>query len=433
MNNISTLYQKFSETNGVCTDTRKVVPGSMFVALKGPNFNANSFVVEALEKGCKYAVTDDVALQGSHDNLLYVDNGLKFLQDLACYHRRKMNCKILAIGGSNGKTTTKELVSKILSCKYSVIHTHGNLNNHIGVPLTLLQINENHEMAVIETGANKIGDMEELCSIALPDYGIITNIGKEHLEGFGSIEGVVKGEGELFDYLLKNKGVAFVNENDEWLPQMASDLENVVWYGNGKHSSIRAFPITLNPNISYTLELNGKVINASSILSGDYNFTNILAALCIGNYFKVEPEVMISAIAEYIPQNNRSQVVSKGIHTLYLDAYNANPSSMEVALKNFSTVDHPNKVVLLGDMFELGDFAPAEHQAIVDLCVVLGFDTVYFAGNYFSNCNLPSNYIAFTTTEELGKYLSKLTFEKTVFFFKGSRGMKMETLVDFVS
>lgn len=427
---IKILYSHYIRAGGkVCTDTRKVVEGSIFFALKGPNFNANLYAKQALEQGCLFAVVDDESVV-EDERYLLVQDGLMALQQLARHHRKQMKCPVIAIGGSNGKTTTKELLHKVLSEKYETVSTKGNLNNHIGVPLTLLSISKQTEIAVIEMGANRIGDMKELCEIALPDSGIITNIGKEHLEGFGSLEGVAQGESELYYFLLKNDGLAFVNADDEWLVRMSSRLKNVFTYGTSS-ADLLGNAISLNPSIvfevSYKSESSPMV---SSNLSGDYNFSNILAASAIGVYYKVGLPEICKGISEYVPQNNRSQWVYTTRFKIFMDAYNANPSSMEVALRNFASVESDYKLVILGDMFELGKYANEEHKALVDFCSEFAFDKVLFAGTHFAEvAKTGGNIEVFETTEKAGEWLKNNMPKNGTVMLKASRGMQLEKLL----
>lgn len=422
------LYKKYIAIGGtVCTDTRKIIPGSIFFALKGPNFNANSFALNALEQGCSYAVVDE-PVEGEHSKILLVEDTLKALQDLALYHRKTLDLKVLAIGGSNGKTTTKELVYRVLSQNYKTIHTSGNLNNQIGVPLTLLTIKSDIKIAVIEMGANKIGDMEELCLIAEPDFGIITNIGKEHLEGFGNIEGVAQGESELFDFLNKTGGFAFINADDSWLINMSKRLSDKMSYGFINPADLHLSALSFNPKIEF--ELEGIKINAN--LSGDYNFQNVLAACAIGKHFKISASKIKTAIESYIPENNRSQIIKTENNTLFLDAYNANPSSMEAAIGNFATFPNQKKLLVLGDMFELGEHAEAEHLSMLEYCMKKGFTEALVAGELFSKTKMPEGYISFKNSGDLKEFLGQKKYTGYDVLLKGSRGMKMEEMTSLL-
>jgi UDP-N-acetylmuramoyl-tripeptide--D-alanyl-D-alanine ligase len=414
------LYQLFIKANQlVSTDTRQIKSASLFFALKGPNFNGNLFVEEALEKGAMFSISDEYV--GSNPKVILVKDVLKTLQDLANYHRKQLGIKVIGIGGSNGKTTTKELLHACMSKAFNVFSTVGNLNNHIGVPLTLLQLTRNHEFAIVELGANKGGDIEELCMIAEPNFGVITNIGKEHLEGFGDIEGVAKAESELYDYLLKNNGHSFVNEDDMWLMNMSKRLKNKTAYSI--HSS-QFTEVQLVPQISF----KHNELSFESPLFGAHNLQNIGAVICISNYFGIQTELIKEAIAEYYPQNNRSQIIQtdKG-NTLLMDAYNANPSSVEIALKTFSAMRDKPQFVVLGDMFELGSHEAAEHQAILDLCASISGLKAILVGTAFNQCNnANSNIKTYANKGEAMQYFAEMDVRDSNVLLKGSRSMKME-------
>jgi UDP-N-acetylmuramoyl-tripeptide--D-alanyl-D-alanine ligase len=414
------LYQLFIKANQlVSTDTRQIKPASLFFALKGPNFNGNLFVEEALEKGAMYSISDEYV--GSNPKVILVNDVLKTLQDLANYHRKQLGIKVIGIGGSNGKTTTKELLHACMSKSFNIFSTVGNLNNHIGVPLTLLQLTSNHQFAIVELGANKGGDIDELCLIAEPNFGVITNIGKEHLEGFGDIEGVAKAESELYDYLLKNNGHSFVNEDDVWLMNMSKRLKNKTAYSI--HSN-QFSEVQLVPQISF--KFNG--LSFESPLFGAHNLQNIGAAIFISDYFGVKTELIKEAIAAYYPQNNRSQIIQtdKG-NTLLMDAYNANPSSVESALKTFSSMRDKPQFVVLGDMFELGSHEAAEHQAILDLCASITGLKAILVGNAFNHCNnTNSNIRTYANKVEAMQYFTEMDVRNSNVLLKGSRSMKME-------
>lgn len=430
--NIKTLHQLFLKHPTLCIDTRKVVEGCLFLALKGEKYNANEFAQEAINKGAAYAIIDEPAYQTS-EKFILVENTLQTLQELASFHRQTFNIPVVAIVGSNGKTTTKELITSVLSQKYQVLATPGNYNNHIGLPLTILQLVDLHEIAIIEMGANHIGENEFLCQIAQPTHGLVTNNGKDHLEGFGSIEGVVKSNSELYDYLLKNNGIAFVNMHDDWLMRMASQLDNKVTYaanfeGRNKEASYTCYASQLQPSINFVIDKLS--IGVKSQLSGDYNFDNIAAAVAIGLYFGLNDIQIALGIESYIPSNNRSEVIKKESNTIYLDAYNANPSSMEAAIRNFAAMPFDNKVLILGDMFELGKFAHQEHQNLVDYCVKLGLNKVYLCGDWFKQTQ--NNFLSFSDTMELKNYLTHQKLADANIFIKGSRSMKLETLLDVI-
>ena len=361
---LESIYLAFLSSSGVCTDTRSISQDCMFFALKGDNFNGNHYAKEALAAGARYVVVDeDLGL--SNDQYFLVDDVLTTLQKLATRHRLKLNFPVLAITGSNGKTTTKELIREVLSAKFNVHATVGNFNNHIGVPLTLLQTTVETEIAIIEMGANHIGEIAALCDIARPDFGLITNIGRAHLEGFGNLEGVIRAKSELYQYLIINKGVAFINSQNEILKNMAKRFRDPIFYPSQNDNYHCEF-ISAEPFV-HIKTAGGVAIETQ--LVGTYNFENIAAALCIGHYFSVPESEMVKAIANYLPSNNRSQVVSTASNTIILDAYNANPNSMKAALQNFNQMKANKKVAILGDMFELGEESEDEHNKIGQLLI----------------------------------------------------------------
>lgn len=425
---LNNIYSKFLTCTSVNTDTRKISEGQMFFALKGPSFNGNEYAKLAIEKGAKYAIVDEARFAIS-DQYILVDNVLSCLQNLATHHRKQLNIPVIAVTGSNGKTTTKELLHAVLSTKFNTFSTQGNLNNHIGVPLTLLSLTNETEIAVVELGANHIGEIEVLCKIAEPSHGFITNIGLDHLEGYGSIEGVAKGSSELFYHLLKHNGVAFVNSNDDLLMRMASRLQNIVTYPNKDNF----YHCKLSKNDFYlevTTEKN-EIINTQ--LTGAYNVDNIATALCIAKYFEVESEKANQAIASYTPKNMRSQIIEKDSIRIILDAYNANPSSMEVAIENLSHIKAEIKIVILGDMFEMGDLSTQEHNRITNLAASKDFSKIILIGNAFSKTeNSASNIFKFETKQLAQKWIETQKFEHATFLVKGSRGMALETLIDFI-
>lgn len=435
---IDQLYSLFLKHPLVSTDTRNIPEGSIFFALKGPNFNANTFAQEAINKGAAFAVVDEKEF-AVHDKIILVEDVLTTLQQLAKHHRLTLTIPVIAIVGSNGKTTTKELITSVLKQQFNVLATPGNFNNHIGLPLTLLKLNSQHEIAIIEMGANHIGENAELCEIACPDLGLITNNGKDHLEGFGSIEGVAQSNSELYYYLLKNNGLAFVNANDEWLVRMASRLTSKITYAaNAEAKQATADCIgtasTLRPEISFTYSYNGEVYNTpiQSCLSGDYNFDNIMAAVVLGKHLNMNDELIQKGIEEYVPQNNRSQVIKKEHNTIYLDAYNANPSSLEAALRNFAAMDMPHKIAIIGDMFEMGNFAQQEHANMISFCSNLGLEKVWLVGEEFSK-QPAAGMLQFVTTADAVAYLQQQNLTGKNIFIKGSRGMKLESLLEFIA
>ena len=423
------LYRKYLTCTTVSTDTRKIEPGCLFFALKGPNFNGNGFAREALEKGARYVVVDEAAYALNDDEYLLVDDSLRALQALANHHRHQLKMPVIGITGSNGKTTTKELIAAVLGQKYRTYATRGNLNNHIGVPLTVLSLKNDVEMAVIEMGANKIGDIKELVEICEPTHGVITNIGRAHLEGFGGLDGVKRGKGELYDFLLDREAVAFVNSQNETLRSMAERFGDPVTYpkeGDFYHCEL----LEASPLVVYRDE-NGEKITTH--LAGAHNFENIAAALCIGKYFGVPAAKANEAVANYVSANNRSQVVTKGTNTIYLDAYNANPTSMQASLEHFMTVQAPKKAVVLGDMYELGDDSAAEHRRIGEVVARGKFDYVLLCGKHMQQAVAanPKAYY-FIDKFSLNNWLMDHSFEHTHILIKGSRGMSMETIVNLL-
>jgi UDP-N-acetylmuramoyl-tripeptide--D-alanyl-D-alanine ligase len=427
MKNISTgeLYKLFLQHPVVCTDTRNIKEGSLFFALKGANFNANEFAKDALSKGCAYAIIDDE--KHYSDKCILVPDVLETLQKLATHHRRQFTIPVIGITGTNGKTTTKELTAAVLAKKYNVLFTQGNLNNHIGVPMTLLRLNKEHGIAVIEMGANHVGEIWDLCNIAEPDFGIITNIGKAHLEGFGGYEGVIKAKGEMYDYIQMKGGSLFVNADDDLLMKLSEGI-NKITYGVSNSSVVRGIIDKESFLAKGKVIIEGKEVGVGSNLAGSYNFYNILAAACIGSNFGVSPEQIKSAIEEYIPSNNRSQIEKRGSNTIWVDAYNANPSSMKIAIENFAALNNPGKILILGDMYELGNDSHKEHQAIADLIERKQWGKVFLIGKDFSSTK--SSAQLFASVEEFIKWLSENPFKDATILLKGSRGMQMERILD---
>ncbi len=420
------LYQNFLKSTGVSTDTRTIKAGNLFFALKGPNFNANKFAEIALKSGASFAVVDDPDYVIDHRTIL-VENCLKTLHDLATHHRRQTKYPVIGLTGSNGKTTTKELINNVLSKKYRTLSTRGNLNNHIGVPLTILTISESTEVGIIEMGANKVGDISELCTIAQPTHGLITNIGKAHIEGFGNLDGVIRGKNELYDWLLKNNGVVFINSEDQILYKLAARFKNPVSYPGGKdfyHCSL----IETDPFLRIKTE-DGHLINTRLI--GNYNFLNVAAALCIAKYFEVPTDKAIEAIEEYEPRDNRSQIIKLGSNTIIMDAYNANPSSMEAALIHLNQLKSENKIAILGDMFELGDSTEVEHGKIGTLSKNLDLNQVIFCGERMRFAHAKNKKaLYFRTRNELEEYLKNYTFEYSTILIKASRAMALENILN---
>ena len=418
------LYAIYKLHPKVCTDTRTIIPDSIFFALKGGSFNANEFAEQALKNGCKYSVIDEEKYK-KDERFILVDDVLKSLQELAKYHRSQLKIPFIGITGTNGKTTTKELIKTVLSKKYITLATTGNLNNHIGVPLTILSVTDAVEIAVIEMGANHVGEIAMLCEIAQPDYGIITNIGKAHLEGFGSFEGVIKAKSELYQYIKKTKGKVFVNADNELLSKLLEGIEKIT-YGTSEKSNCRGEVTEVNPFMKITF--SGE--NIASHLPGRYNAENILCAICVGGFFGVEMKSIKQAIEEYIPSDNRSQLVKKRSNTLLLDAYNANPTSMEASVSNFADMDLPNKVLIIGDMFELGNFSKTEHEKILKLIFQKNFSKILLIGAEFCEAGKNSAYKLFKNSQEAFDWLKKNPIENSTILIKGSRGMKLEKVVE---
>ena len=426
---IAELYQKFKTCSGFSTDTRKIGENVMFFALKGDKFNANSFAQEALAKGAKYVVIDEAAF-ATDERCILVSDVLYTLQKLANFHRQHLNIPFVGMTGSNGKTTSKELVAAVLSKKFKTYYTKGNLNNHIGVPLTLLGIDESYEIAVIEMGANHQGEIRDLCTICEPTHGFITNIGKAHLEGFGGIEGVKKGKGELFDFLEKSGRTVFVNNKSEVIVTMASTRKFKERFDYLIASDEQVTMLQDSPLVIFSA--NDKTYTTH--LPGSYNFENIAAALAIGSYFGVPSDLANEAVAEYNPDNNRSQIIEKGTNSILLDAYNANPSSMSASIQNFINLKtNKQKVVILGDMLELGEEAPVEHQAIGELIAKGNFALVILFGELMASAlvSLP-NAFYFTDKFSLHNWLIDKGLQNSYILIKGSRGVSLETTLQFL-
>ncbi len=424
----SELYHHFLECGTVCTDSRNIIPGSIFFALKGTSFDGNRFASQAINDGAAFAVVDDPACTPDNRYIL-VPDCLKALQDLASFHRSRFNIPVIAITGTNGKTTTKELIHSVLRQKFKTVATTGNLNNHIGVPLTLLNITDETEIAIIEMGANHEGEIDFLCRIARPGYGIITNIGRAHLEGFGGFEGVVRTKTELYRYLKDNDGTVFLHRQDDLLSRHAEGLK-VVTYGTSQVDTVVSL-ITADPFVRAEIRFPGNQrITVDTKLYGKYNLSNIAAAACIGHFFKVPVDRIGSALESYEPANNRSQVTITRTNRLILDAYNANPSSMEAALVSFAETNYPAKIVILGDMLELGAESDKEHRHILGLIDNLGFTKVFLVGRRFCSTNTHPDFHAFADAALAKLWFEHHRIEQATVLIKGSRGMKMEILVD---
>lgn len=426
------IHSLYLKANGVSTDTRNCAEGSIFFALKGENFDGNKFVNVAFDNGAYWAVVDDPALK-DQDRMIWVENVLHTLQELARYHRKYLGIPILGITGTNGKTTTKELVTCVLSEKFSVTSTAGNLNNHIGVPLTLLEMNQGTEFGVVEMGANHGGEIEFLCSIAEPDYGIITNVGKAHLEGFGSFEGVKKAKAELYSFLNKSQGKAFLNLQNEHLKSMVPTGLEVLTYGITSDAAVTGEAGGLNPFLSVVWATKEQSHNVQTHLLGEYNCENVLAAVCIGLFFNVPSEKINKAIESYIPSNNRSQYVKTKHNEVLMDAYNANPSSMEVALRNFDKIRGENKTVILGGMKEMGASSKDEHQRLLEFLASLEIDHAFLIGEEFMDWSAQyENWRYFADVNELLQYLKEHPLNNAQVLVKGSRSNKLEVVLDYL-
>lgn len=425
---IAELYKCFMECGKVTTDSRNCPEGSMFIALKGETFNGNAFAAQALKQGCRYAVIDESEYAG--EGTILVDNCLQALQQLANYHRRQLKTPVIGITGTNGKTTTKELISTVLSRKFNTLYTEGNFNNHIGVPLTLLRLTKEHEMAVVEMGANHPGEIKTLVHIAEPDYGIITNVGKAHLQGFGSFEGVIRTKGELYDF-LRDKGGAtiFIQNENPYLNGIAEGL-TCVRYGQTAGLYVSGELISCSPFLSFRWTAEGVSHEVNTHLIGSYNLDNMLAAAAIGRYFGVSDDDVSSALASYLPHNNRSQLKETADNKLIVDAYNANPTSMMAALKNFRQIEAPHKMVILGDMKELGEASREEHQKVVDYLKECGFDRVVLVGPEFAAATH-----SYQTFQHVDEVLADIRIHKPQGYYiliKGSNSMKLSQLPEYL-
>ena len=422
--NFDKLYRAFINSTGVFTDTRKPLDQGVFFALSGPNFNGNQYAEVALRSGASIAVVDDE--EYVQENCILVEDSLETLQELANHHRNQFDIPVFALTGSNGKTTTKELISAVLSSHYNIISTSGNFNNHIGVPLTLLRIKPETEIAVIEMGANHVGEIGALCKIADPTHGLITNIGKAHLEGFGSYEGILRGKSELYDHLRKKGGQVFINSSDPVLSNMGKRFEAPLYFPN-KGDFYHCEMIKSEPFVS--IRTDGREIDTQLI--GAYNFTNAAAALCLGKYFQVPVTSAEIAVRDYVPEMNRSQVITKGSNTIILDAYNANPDSMKAALDNLKATDSEQKIVILGDMLELGESTQSEHEELGRQVVAIGPKQALFCGElvkYASEVVPGSKH--FPTKGELTNYLKDQSITDSTILIKASRGIGLETIMD---
>ena len=422
------LYDLFIHNPQITTDSRNCPKGSIFFALKGDKFDGNQYAGKALASGCVYAVIDNPDYYIGERTIL-VDNVLKTLQQLAHHHRKVLGLPIIGITGTNGKTTTKELLAAVLSTKFNLLYTEGNFNNHIGVPLTLLRLTHDHEMAVIEMGASHPGDIKELVDIVHPNYGIITNVGRAHLEGFGSFEGVIRTKGELYDYIRRSKGKIFIKKENEYLQSIAKGIEQIT-YGNGDDAFASGQVVSCDPFLVFNWKQQGKLHTVETHMIGSYNLDNVLAAVAVGRFFKIPAERISRAIAAYEPTNNRSQFKKTDNNELIIDAYNANPSSMKVALDNFITMPVQPKAIILGDMRELGPTSDELHAEVVEQIKKGQFDKVFLCGEHFSKVG--KEFSPFATTEAMVEELRKQPLKGYHILIKGSHSMVLEKLADIL-
>lgn len=424
---IEELYNRFTECNGLTTDSRHCPEGSMFLALKGETFNGNAFAAQSLAQGCRYAVVDEPQYASPENpRIIFVDNCLETLQKLANYHRRRLGTRMIGVTGTNGKTTTKELIATVLGEKFKVLYTQGNFNNHIGVPLTLLRLKPEHEMAVIEMGANHPGEIKTLVHIAEPDYGIITNVGKAHLQGFGSFEGVIRTKGELYDFLReKGNSTIFIQNENPYLNKIATGL-TCIRYGQTPGLDVTGKVVSCSPFLRFSWTAEGTSHEVQTHLIGSYNLDNALAAVTIGRYFGVEDAKICHALSSYVPQNNRSQLVHTTSNTLIVDAYNANPTSMMAALENFRQMEAAHKVAILGDMKELGEGSHEEHQKVVDFLNECGFERVMLVGPEFGGTSSPFEH--YKDVKDVEALLAAHPLQGCCVLVKGSNSMKLSEL-----
>ena len=425
---LNQIHHLFLKSSGTSTDTRNIKQDSLFFALKGANFNGNTFAHQALESGANYAVIDQV-VHPTDERFILVDDVLETLQALASFHRNHLGLPIIALTGSNGKTTTKELIHAVLKLHFKTVATVGNLNNHIGVPLTLLSMTADTEIGIVEMGANHAKEIAMLCEIAQPNMGYITNFGKAHLEGFGSEEGVVKAKSELYDFLKANTGLIILNSDDGKQVAQVGTYDNVYTFSQSLKTSLNVNLTATQPFLNVAL----KNITIKTNLVGAYNFCNVAAALTIGIYFKLSPLQLKNGIEAYVPENNRSQIIQKISNEILLDAYNANPSSMDVALENFKGIQNQHKLAILGDMFELGTTSAKEHLAVVNQAILTKDCSFYFVGSHFFEQKIHHpNLLFFETFQDLQIHLEKTTISNTSILIKGSRGMALERVLEFI-
>ncbi len=426
---ISELYKIYKQHPEVSTDTRNAPKGSIFFALKGANFNGNEYAEKAIDSGCSYAVVDE-AEYATRPNIILVDNALETLQELARHHRKQFKTPVIGITGTNGKTTTKELITSVLSQEYNVLSTQGNLNNHIGVPLTILRIKKEHEIAIIEMGASHVEEIRFLSEIARPNYGLITNIGHAHIEGFGSYENVIKAKGELYEYIRSTRdGKIFIDFDNSLLREMAEGITSI-YYGFEEDLFVSGKVISIRPYLEFEWKFGTTRNKVKTKLIGEYNLPNILAAITVGKYLGVKASLICKAIESYEPTNNRSQLKETNKNMLIIDAYNANPTSMHAALENFDHMDVSHKVLILGDMKELGADTDLEHQKVADYVSHHNFDKVLFVGDNFSR--IDTDFPRFKDMDSLKDYLISNPIEDSYILLKGSRGIQLERCIDML-
>ena len=426
--NIQKIHKLFLINNSVSIDTRNIKANDIFFAIKGLNFDGNKFANQAIKNGASLVVSDDLEISKISDKIIYVNDTIKTLQELANFHRKFINTKIIAITGSNGKTTSKELMLNVLSKRYKTIATKGNLNNHLGVPLTILSMSKETQIGIVEMGANHLKEIDFLCEIAEPDFGYITNFGNAHLEGFKSLDGVIKGKSELYDYLRINNKLIFYNSENKKQSNLINSYTNTFSYGFSTNSNC----VINNSNSLNTVDVEYKNELIKSTIYGGYNFENICIAIAVGEYFDVGFEQIKKGIESYLPENNRSQITITDSNTVVLDAYNANPTSMKLAIESFCKTSYTNKMIIVGDMFELGKDSNKYHQEITDSLESISDTKIYIVGKDFSKTNHSKKIKSFPSTEELINNISKLNISNYSILIKGSRAMQLEKIVEFI-
>ena len=426
--NIQKIHKLFLINNSVSIDTRNIKANDIFFAIKGLNFDGNKFANQAIKNGASLVVSDDLEISKISDKIIYVNDTIKTLQELANFHRKFIDAKIIAITGSNGKTTSKELMLNVLSKRYKTIATKGNLNNHLGVPLTILSMSKETQIGIVEMGANHLKEIDFLCEIAEPDFGYITNFGNAHLEGFKSLDGVIKGKSELYDYLRINNKLIFYNSENKKQSNLINSYTNTFSYGFSTNSNC----VINNSNSLNTVDVEYKNELIKSTIYGGYNFENICIAIAVGEYFDVGFEQIKKGIESYLPENNRSQITITDSNTVVLDAYNANPTSMKLAIESFCKTSYTNKMIIVGDMFELGKDSNKYHQEITDSLESINDTKIYIVGKDFSKTNHSKKIKSFPSTEELINNISKLNISNYSILIKGSRAMQLEKIVEFI-